>query len=282
MQAEEIDIEFDKTPMDGDQVDEPKVDEAEVDEPEAKAEPEADEPEKAESDDDDDERVEFDAKTQARVDKIVQERLARNARTLQEEQQKRQELEQSLQKYQQKQQEVPGRPEIPPVPDPFEDNFEQKVQERDQALAKAAQYDAYMSFAQQQHQYEQQKAQEAQQAQLRSTLDTYNAAAKKLGVKPQELDIAGKQVAAIGMDAGLAEFILNDTAGPRLTVYLAENLAELEKINAMGPIRGAAYLESIVKPKVSSRRSSAPPPIESGRGAGVPAGKGGPPDVTYE
>lgn len=101
-------------------------------------------------------RVEFTPEQQAKVDDIARKAAARNLDKLQEAVAARQAVEDQLARLQPKPVEAPGRPFVPPVPGPFEDGYEQKLALRDEALAKASQWDTVQAISKY-HLAEQQK-----------------------------------------------------------------------------------------------------------------------------
>ena len=62
---------------------------------------------------------------------------------------------------------------IPAMPDAFDDDYEQKMQERDNALRNKAQYDAQQNIVQQQQQQYQQQQLMEQQARLQDAANKY-------------------------------------------------------------------------------------------------------------
>lgn len=219
-------------------------------------------------------RVEFTPEQQAKVDEIARKAAARNLEKLQEAVAARQAAEEQLAKLQPKPAEVPGRPPVPPVPDPFEEGYEQKLVARDEALAKAAQWDTVQAISKY-HQAEQQKIEQQQaQEEITKTVATYTSRAHKMGIKDAELAFAGSQIQAVGMSGELVEHILHDAQGPALAVYLGNNPEELEKIRAMPAISAAIYLETQIKPK-AARTPKKPPPatLDPIRGSGYKEGQ---------
>lgn len=243
-----------------------EVEEVEQVEEEAEEEPEP-EPEKA--------RVEFTPEQQAKVNEIVSQTAKRYMEKLEQLQQAPQQTQEKSGK--------PPRPEIPPPPDPFEDDFVEKMSARDKAIQEAAQWDAVQRLVEIQEQQNQQAQQQQALEKLNNTINEYNKAAKKLGIKPDELKLAGHQVGAAELHADLVEYILTDDVGPAITTYLAENYGEIEKIKAMTPTRAAAYIASEIRPKAAARKKvkSAPPPPDRVKGGGFPEHEGGPEGATY-
>lgn len=189
-----------------------------------------------------------------------------------------QELEQKLAEMQ-----APQRPEVPPMPDPYDDDFEQKIQDRDKILQEAAAYDAQQRLRQEYEESLARQQQEQELTQLAEQVQTYSDRAEKLGIKPDELQRAGAAVARFGIDEGISKFILGEEQGPAMTVYLAEHPMELDKMQQMDPYRAAIYIENEIKPRVANARSGAktpPPPVDTPKGAAPPADDL--PGVVYE
>ena len=260
-----IDQELDEQPEDQPEAEEPEADKGTDEKPDE---------ESGKEDDEKEARVEFTPEQQAKVDEIARRAAARNLEKLQEEREARQQLEAEVQKLRPQQQAQPGRPEVPPMPDPFADDFDAKMQQRDEALQRATQWDA-VQYLTKQHQDAQRKAkEEAEQAELEKTVTAYQNRARKLGIKDAELQVSGRQVAAVGMAPELVQHVLHDAQGPALTVYLANHIEELDKIGGMSPIGAAIYIETQIKPKLTKRVSNPPPaPLESVRGSGQREGK---------
>lgn len=198
-------------------------------------------------------------------------------RQAEEERQRIEQLQQKVAEY-----EAPVRPDIPPPPDPYDDDYEASQKARDAAIAQAAAFDARMEAVQAQNQKAMQDYQEAQSKKIIESVQTYAGRADKLGIKPDELQIAGNKVAAFGIQDDLAQHILNDEMGPNITMYLSDNVQELEAINGMTPLQAAAYIETNVKPKATREPVAPPPePPELVAGKGFQAERG-PPGVQYE
>lgn len=186
------------------------------------------------------------------------------------------EAQRRLQQY-----EAPVRPDIPPPPDPYEDNFAQKVAHRDAMIARAAQFDAEINWRNTQEQQRQQQAAAEERAKVAKTVETYSEVATKLGITSEELATAGAQIAPYVPDK-LALRILNDASGPEITTFLAKNLVELDKVTRMSPEDGAVYLETVIKPAAKRAPPKlAPEPTEKLSGASVKEKPRGPAGVQY-
>jgi len=168
-----------------------------------------------------------------------------------------------------------GRPRVPSMPDPFalsDQDYRHQSQVRDQAIIAAASYDAKQQMERVQHQRLEQEAQNKQQEAMVERVQTYAQRAKRLGVKADELQVAGSIVGKFGIDQQLVDFILEDDKGPLITKYLSQNLAELDTLRQMHPTRAAVRIATLIKgnavalkPKVSN----APEPLSKPRPSGV-------------
>ncbi len=176
------------------------------------------------------------------------------------------------------------RPDVPPPPDPFDADYEEKVKARDDAIMKQASYDARQQAVLQQQQQEQQRAYQEYQERMIKTVTTYDERAKKLGMTPEELQQAGNAVAAVGFRDDLTQYVLEDEHGPLLTRYLAQHPEDINALNAMHPARAGVMLENVIKPKARaiSGRTNTPPPPDSLGGGGAPRQQRGPKGATFE
>lgn len=223
----------------------------------------------------------FSEKQQAKFN----EEIARKVAKQREAERKAQALEEELAatKARVQQYEAPVRPDIPDPPDPYEPDFAQKVAYRDALIARAAQFDGQQAYMRHQEQQQAQERIQREQDRLRETVTTYSDTAEKLGISAQELAEAGKSVQAFGINDDLAGHILSDEMGPGITVYLAKNPLELDKLSAMSPLKAAAYIESHIKPNAKRPPPKlAPEPTESVKGSGAREGERGPKGTVYE
>lgn len=229
-------------------------------------------------------KVEFSDEQQAFInEKIVGKRVAKQKeaeRQAEEERKKREEAEAELAKLKQ-----PERPVVPDMPNPYDDDFESKLQAREEAIVAQAKYDGQQALAQQQEQQRQYQAQQEAAAEQQRRVVAYSGRAEKLGIEPQELQQAGHTVAQMGVADDVVNHILSDEQGPSITVYLAKNPMAIEEMHGMSPMQAAIYIENQVKPKaVGSRPSPTPSPntVETPQGSGMPEGERGPKGATFE
>lgn len=283
MEAEQITID-DVEPVAEAQEETPEV-EAEQ---ETEESPETDKEESEESEEGDKEeekpkaKVEFSPEQQEAVNQIAAKTAERYLKKLEQAEAEKQQYLEQLNQLQPRQQQDPGRPQIPPIPDPFDDDYEQRVSQRDNALREAAIYDAVMAAKGYHEQTQRQQQEMEYQQHLYKEVESYSNRAKRAGISEAELQIAGQTVSP-ELSESLVTHILADDKGPLITKYLAANLDELAKVKAMDPMRAAVYLAMEIKPKAAGKPASRPPkPAESVEGHGFPEGKIGPPGLVIE
>lgn len=193
---------------------------------------------------------------------------------------KAQELEQRLQ---QREANLTPNPEpvVPPMPDPYDEDIDRKLRERDEALMKKAawqhqqrQSQARAQELKAQEEQRQLAAQQEQQKQMQEKADSFNKRATDQGFKQEELQLAANQLAMYGnLSPQLAEYFLTDEHGPAFVAHLAANPMELDNLAGMNIVQASIHLQNNVLPeakKLVPKPSSAPDPVDTLGGAGVP------------
>lgn len=214
--------------------------------------------------------------------------MARSRARLGDAERRAQELEERLQSLQSEQptQTPTDGPVIPPMPeDIWADDYEQKVAARDEAIKERAAWELQQRFQEQQTVQQQEAEAQAQLAELQTSVANYSQKAKDLGISSDELEIAGNTVSSQGMHNDVTRFILSMEKGPAVTVHLARNPAEMQRVSKMSPIDAAVYIAREIEPKVSrivNRRKA--PAQETGtlKGGGVAEKERGPRGAVYE
>jgi len=147
---------------------------------------------------------------------------------------------------------------IPDMPDAFDDDFEEKVRLRDEALVAQANFNYQnKSFLEQQQLQKQQEVQ-AKNAQVQESMTRYSQKATELGIAQEELQAAGNTVAQYGLSDDLVMHILADSDGPLITKHLAANPQEGFQLAQMSPFMVGNFLDGIrqkastLKPKTSN------------------------------
>lgn len=173
------------------------------------------------------------------------------------------------------------KPVVPPLPDPYDDDFDIKMSQRDEAIKRVAAYEVQEEINHARLQEDNRLRQEGLNKSLVESVNTYSDRAKALNISANELKVAGQTVAAYGVHDSVAEFILQDDKGPAITAHLARNPEMLETISKMNPIHAALYIENNVKPKLSGK-TELPEPAETLGGGGVSKRERGPKGAKYE
>lgn len=117
---------------------------------------------------------------------------------------------------------------------------------------------------------EQQKTQ--QQRQQQEVLQSFAKRAVDAKVDLQTLQTAGTSLAQAGMNEDLQMLILEDEAGPQITMYLANNPELAHQLIGMPATKAAIKIATEVKAKVLSTKpkvTTAPDPLPEGRGIGA-------------
>jgi hypothetical protein len=213
----------------------------------------------------------------------LQEVIDRQTRKWREEQRRAQALEQELQQVRAQLPETRA-PEIPPLPDPYDDDFEAKARARDQAILARAQYDAQQRYIAEQESQRRAMAAQQEQAAVVQAMQTYTQRANEAGISSQDLQAAANTVSAYGMSDQIVRYILNDEHGPQIAMHLASHPQELIAMGQMDPTRAAVHIATQISPnlKPAGKKSTAPPPPDTLGGGGAPPREDGPEGATYE
>lgn len=204
------------------------------------------------------------------------EAINKQHRLFKDEQRARQSLEAQITELQGKLKDQTGSevaPVVPPMPDPFDDNFATLMETRDAALIAKSTFDSALAVRTSQSEQQQREAVTARQTEINQKAETFDATAKSQGFAPAELEAASQVVASYAIAPELAEFLLGRVDGPAVTTYLAQNPVELESIASMSPIAAAIFINDTVAGKAKSvlpKSSAAPDPLELLDGKGKP------------
>jgi hypothetical protein len=160
---------------------------------------------------------------------------------------------------------------IPPIPDQYDDDFEQKMADRDAAVLAQATFNSTQAANQREQQSQQQQQERLQQEQIQKAAIAYDARAVELNIGTDELKAAGGTVVQYGLSDDLAMHILSDPDGPLIIKHLAANPQEGFELASMSPYAVGTYLDGVrskaaaLKPK----QSNAPAPADTLQGNGV-------------
>lgn len=216
-------------------------------------------------------KVEFDEEQQAHVDTLVNERIFKERELENEAQRLREEL--AALRGADKQ---AARPEIPPLPDRWVDNYEELIFQRDEAIKAAVLYDSEKAASDAANESLSADVQKSEQAAMAAKVASYAGRATSMGITPEELRDRGQKVVSFGISDTVADFILSHENGPLITTYLAKNPAEIKAISAMSLMNAALYISNTVNGKITAtkdRAKSPPEPFERVRSAGSSGSK---------
>lgn len=166
-----------------------------------------------------------------------------------------------------------GAIDIPPIPDAWDEDFDEKIAARDRALLRKAEQDALFKVEEAKRAAARSNAEQAEQERVAKLVGDYDKRIVKLGLDAGEVKQAVDTIVSYGISKDLGEYILGDEDGPLITKYLAENPVELDELRSMPPIAAAMRINSTIRAAASTLKaqaSEAPDPIEplAGRGAG--------------
>ena len=219
-------------------------------------------------------QVDEEAKKQEAIQKVINEKTFKAKQAERE----AQEYKAKLDAYEAEQRKQMERQvtNIPEMPDPFDEEFDDKIRARDDALFKKAQFEAQNNHYLQQQQLQQQQEAQAKAEKLQKSMVDYSTRAQELGIKQEELQAAGNTVAQYGLSDDLVMYILSDSDGPLITKHLAANPQEGFELANMSPYGVGQFLDGI-KQKASAlkpKTSKAPKPATNLSGNGVDADAG--------
>ena len=184
---------------------------------------------------------------------------------------------------------VEQRPEVQAAPDPFsisDEEYRRSLAQRDQQVLAQANFDHQRRQQQENQERVQQEQAQAQQQQQDEKIRDYAGRAAKLGIKAEDLQVAGNAVAQHGIGAELGQYILESDQGPLITTYLANNPLELDELKYLSPAQAAVAIETKIKPKAAASQpkkvTDTPDPLERPHGAGKASSKRGPQGATFE
>lgn len=164
-------------------------------------------------------------------------------------------------------------PDVPPIPDSFDDNFEAKIAERDRIIKEHAAIEAQKRIEQEEQQRQILNSQAAAQQAALEKVRSYQERVKNLKIDENQLAANESIVVQQITDPAISDFILEHEVGPQIVNYLGENPLELEKVGNMTAMQAAVYLSTNVSKeaiKTAPKKSNAPEPMETLGGRGTP------------
>lgn len=163
-------------------------------------------------------------------------------------------------------------PIIPPMPDSFDDDFDEKVAIRDATIVAVAQHNQTQANIAQANANATQEAQNAAQQVQAQNAQTLVENAATLGISNDDLGKAAAVVGSYNISPEIRTGLMTDPDGPVMLAYLAANPLEIENLQSMGVFDASNHLGTVIRQKASAlkpKTSDAPPPplVLSGNGA---------------
>lgn len=161
---------------------------------------------------------------------------------------------------------------VPPVPDRYDDDYEEKIRLRDEAIQRKTAHDE----KQKRLDADRQRNEEAQAKQEKEAIDakiaTFDSNMVQLGLNPVEVKEAADTLIGYGISDAVQDVLLDDAEGPLMVKYLANNPIELEALGGMSVMQLAKHVNEDIRPKASllkPQTSKAPDPPTTLSGGGV-------------
>lgn len=206
---------------------------------------------------------------QKKIDKLTFKRYEEREKR-EEAEQKLAEAKEQLKKYTQESETV----EIPPVPDPYDEKYKEKLQAREEALQKQASIDAQKKLEEERHNEALIAKQEAVKKEIQKNVNNMYTSAEKMGFKKEDFQEAEQKVGKfISNRPEIAQFILRQKDASLIVQYLSSNVESLEKITRLSDVDASAFIASTVADNAKALKpkpSNTPDPLKivDGKGGG--------------
>jgi len=166
-----------------------------------------------------------------------------------------------------------GDVHIPDMPESYDDDYEVKVKERDEAIRQSALNEAQTKRANETREAQKLEAEKAESTRVANLTTDYNKSITALGLNADEIKAAGDKVIGYGIYTDVAEHIMQQQDGPLIIKHLSENPIILDELRNMTPIQAAMKINTDIREAASllkPQASETPDPTEvlSGLGAG--------------
>lgn len=162
---------------------------------------------------------------------------------------------------------------IPPVPDPYADDFQEQVKRRDEAIRLNAEHEAKQARLAEQKKQEEAARASSQEEQIKAKVQGFDSNMVKHGLNPIEVKQASEMVLSYGISETFEDVLLEDPDGPLFVAYLAKNPLEIEELKGMSTLQLVNHLNGDIRQKASLLKphtSQAPAPPLTLEGGGVP------------
>lgn len=221
--------------------------------------------------------------------RVFNEQISRKVKKQREAEREAEQLRQQLAEAQQKLNPEPVRPDVPPLPDPYDPDYTAKIQERDRKIQERAEFDAIAHERQRYAEAIELQKQKQAQEEHQKKLESYAERATNLGHELDAVVESTKYLIDSGLNQEAQAYIRDDKNGPDIAMYLAKNptaLSDLLDMQQVQPHMSFAKLVTEVREKATSTARPKPklppdPPTHlSGKGA--PEGNENPHGARFE
>lgn len=162
---------------------------------------------------------------------------------------------------------------VPPIPDPYDESYEEKIKRRDEAIRLNAEHEANQKrLAEQKEKDEAARAAQETKA-YQEKVAGFESNLVKHGLDPSEVTEASKTVLSYGISETFQDVLVEDDDGPLFVAYLAQNPLEIEEMKGMSTLQLLNHLNGDIRQKASllkPQTSRAPDPPMTIQGGGVP------------
>lgn len=163
-------------------------------------------------------------------------------------------------------------PQIPPIPDRFDDDYETKLKQRDEAVQAKAGYELRQRQLQEQaEQQAREQAIQAQQAQAQKAQE-YEEKVKQSGLDEKAVEAAMYAVRDMNLPPHVVQALIADQESPKLMKFLADNPHEANELYGADPYHAALKVGTELREKavrsLTPKQTQAPPPPQQLDGGG--------------
>lgn len=167
---------------------------------------------------------------------------------------------------------------IPDMPDVYDDDFEKKMREREDAIRKSALIQAEKKMAKDREEREMTERLKARQKKVLDYVDRMKKKATEYGITAEELDRDDQTVSSYIQNPELAGFLISHDEAPLLIKYLSGSATELDKISRMQPLEASVYITNKIAPEAMKLKPGVTKTPEPAR---VPKGRSSPKKDPY-
>ena len=163
-------------------------------------------------------------------------------------------------------------PKVPSLPDPYslsDEEYRQQMTERDNALARKAEYDATQRYQAESTRRQQEEAQSKRQTEAANIRTQYTNRAAEAGLDVDEVLSATADIVNYGISDAVAEMIATEADGPQLAMWLRQNPTELQSLQSMPIYKQIDTLKAVQLKSSKTKTSKAPPPPTQIRSGGA-------------